>query len=465
MSAINEFLKHLTHSQLIPKTRLRTLLGEFQAAEKALGKSSKDLQSDQLCRFLIQKNEITAWQAEKLLSGKFRGFFLGKYKLLRLLGTGGMSVVYLAQNQTLGQQRAIKVLPKSRIGDSSYLERFYLEARAAAALDHPNIVKTFDIDNEEDQHFMVMEFVQGEDLSALVKRRGRVPVGQAVEWIVQAATALQHAHDAGLIHRDVKPSNFLIDTTGQLKLMDLGLAKFSDNTTSLTVMHNETLMGTADYLSPEQAISSHQVDHRTDLYSLGGTLYFMLAGHPPFPEGTIAQRLAMHQAIEPPTLASLHGEIPGLVSDVCRWLMVKTVPQRCPSAGDAIQVLRAWQKDPQVHWPLPLPAAPDAGARHSLAKTEPDATSGQAGSFDSDGSHSLAATLSGDHVAPTSPWVTVSAAASDSRKSKRGGTSPPALPRAQRRKSQAIWILGGLTFLLVATIGLLVWLFFFRVDG
>src|SRR5688572_15187615 len=242
---------------------------------------------------------------------KYKGFFLGKYKLLRHIGTGGMSSVYLAEHMLMHRQRAIKVLPKGRVNDSSYLQRFHLEAQATASLDHPNIVRCYDVDNDGDTHFIVMEFIEGKDLNNVVRQEGRLPLELACNYIAQSAEGLAHAHQSNLIHRDVKPANLLVDPKGVVKILDLGLALFSDDArASLTVAHNENVLGTADYLAPEQAVNSHKVDHRADIYALGCSLYFLPPGHPPFPHRTLAQRVAKHQTQQPEEIGKSHPDCP-----------------------------------------------------------------------------------------------------------------------------------------------------------
>ena len=259
--------------------------------------------AEPLAQHLVTSQLITRWQADNLLRGKYKGYFLGKFKLLGLLGSGGMSSVYLAEHTLMRRKQAVKVLPKKRVADASYLERFKLEALATAALDHPNIVRVYDIDNEGDIHYLVMEYVPGRDLQTIVASEGPLDFVDAARYVAQAARGLQHAHDAHLIHRDVKPANLLLDDHGSIKILDLGLALFArDGEASLTLLHNENVLGTADYLAPEQALSSHDVDSRADIYSLGCTLYFLLTGHPPFPEGTLAQRIAKHQSKMPPDI-------------------------------------------------------------------------------------------------------------------------------------------------------------------
>jgi serine/threonine protein kinase len=290
---------------------------------------------------MIEKEVITEWHANKLSDGKHKGFFLGKYKLLGHIGSGGMSSVYLAEHVHMHRRVAIKVLPQNRVNDSSYLPRFYREARAAAALDHANIVRAYDVDNDENLHYLVMEFVQGEDLQQLVKKNGPLPYEEAADYIRQAAMGLDHAHQKGLIHRDIKPANLLVDTSGVVKVLDMGLARFSDdnNLASLTVAHEENVLGTADYLAPEQAINSHNVDSRVDLYSLGCTLYFVLTGHPPFPEGTLAERLMKHQNVTPTSIYDERPDAPYELVDICERMMAKTPDARYQKATEVVGAL------------------------------------------------------------------------------------------------------------------------------
>jgi serine/threonine-protein kinase len=241
------------------------------------------------------------------------------------------------------QRRAIKVLPKDRVNDSSYLARFRLEAQATARLDHRNIVRAYDIDHEKDQHYIVMEYVRGRDLQGMVKEDGPLPLDVACQYMIQAAQGLEHAHEIKLIHRDIKPANLLVDERGVLKLLDLGLALFTNSEmASLTIAHNENVLGTADYLSPEQALNSHQVDHRADIYSLGCTLYYLLTGHPPFPEGTLAQRISKHQSQMPADLRKERSGCPRDLADICMKMMQKKPQNRYQTALDVAEALSGW---------------------------------------------------------------------------------------------------------------------------
>ena len=295
--------------------------------------------------FLIEKKLITEWQSEKLLEGRYKGFFLGKYKLLGHLGTGGMSSVYLADHVLMQRRVAIKVLPKGRVEESSYLARFKKEAQASARLDHRNIVRAYDIDEDKGTHYLVMEFIDGTDLQKLIKESGLLDYELAAQYMAQAAEGLQHAHDADIVHRDIKPANLLVDGRGTVKILDMGLARLDDGDdekASLTVMHDENVLGTADYLSPEQAVNSHLVDGRADIYSLGCTLYYVLTGHPPFPEGTLPQRILAHQNKTPESIRKERADVPEELLAICEQMMEKKEDDRQQSAIEVAQQLVAW---------------------------------------------------------------------------------------------------------------------------
>ncbi len=338
------FLATIRRSGLIEDDRLNVLYAEY--TERLNGEAD----STDLAQFLVNRNAVTAWQGEKLLQGKHKGFFLGKYRLLSLLGRGGMSSVYLAEHIVMRRRCAIKVLPQKRVSDTSYLGRFHREAQAVASLDHPNIVRAYDVDHQADRdtdiHFLVMEFVDGQSLQELVLKSGQVPFADAADYIRQAALGLSHAHGAGLVHRDIKPGNLLVDHTGVVKVLDLGLARFFSDTgdDALTIQHDEKVLGTADYLAPEQALDSHSVDARADIYSLGCTLYFLLTGSPPFTEGTLAQRLMAHQTKEPPSIESKRPDVPADLAAIVRKMMAKSPADRPASAKAVAEILENWLK-------------------------------------------------------------------------------------------------------------------------
>ncbi|MCY2994891.1 MAG: serine/threonine-protein kinase, partial [Planctomycetota bacterium] len=298
---------------------------------------------------LVENETLTRWQADNLLQGKHKGFFVGSYRLLKPLGKGGMGTVYLAQHEMMRRRCAVKVLPQSQLHEgSSMLERFYVEAQAVAAMDHPNIVRAYDVNKESKDnkivHYLVMEYVEGQDIESIVQNSGPLDFVTAADYLRQTANGLAHAHESGLVHRDIKPANLLIDRKGVVKILDLGLARFFDDGSqaSLTAAHNETVLGTADYLSPEQALDSHNVDHRTDIYSLGCTGYCMLTGHPPFNEGSIAQRLVAHQIRTPDPITQERSDAPRDLVAIIDKMMAKNVEERHESANAVSTALAAW---------------------------------------------------------------------------------------------------------------------------
>ena len=332
-----QFYEVLSRSQILSSKQLA-------AVEKQIRQTRNSTSTHQLVTRLIDRGWVTKWQSEKLLRGRYKGFFLDKYKLTDHLGTGGMSTVYLAEHTLTHQQRAIKVLPRKRLNDRSYLLRFYREARAIAALNHRNIIRIFDVNHQNDTHFMVMEYVQGSDLFDEVTDNGPVGFEFARDCIAQAAEGLAHAHQNHLIHRDIKPANLFRTQNGVVKVLDLGLAllKSEDDDHGLSRQFNENTMGTADYLSPEQAINSHDIDQRADIYSLGCTLYFLLTGQPPFNEGTLAQRIAKHQTVMPTEVAGLRKDCPEGLQQICMKMMAKNPNDRF---GDCRQLIAAIHAD------------------------------------------------------------------------------------------------------------------------
>jgi len=332
-------LELLERSRLLGLEQLQRAVADYEAT---IGHPVGE-DPEPLLEYLVSRELITPWHAENLLRGKYKGYFLGKFKLLGLLGSGGMGSVYLAEHTLMRRKQAVKVLPKKRVSDTSYLERFRLEALATAALDHPSIVRLYDIDNEGDIHYLVMEYVAGRDLQAIVASEGPLSYLDAARCVAQAARGLQYAHDVHLIHRDVKPANLLVDEHGGIKILDLGLALYArEGEESLTLLHNENVLGTADYLAPEQALSSHDVDSRADIYSLGCTLYFLVTGRPPFPQGTLAQRIAMHQTKMPPDIREFRPDCPLPLRNICVKMIQKDPDHRYRHMHEVADALENW---------------------------------------------------------------------------------------------------------------------------
>ena len=299
-----------------------------------------------LARELMERGLLTRWQLRKLRAGKTRGFRLGNYRLLDILGQGGMSRVFLAEHVNLRKRVALKVLPESKATASSHRARFLREARAMARLNHPNVVGVFDFDEHQDTYYMALELVLGSDLKARVRNAGPLQLVMAADYVGQAADGLHHLHQHGLVHRDIKPANLVASNQGTLKILDLGLALADSDGAdeeSLTKMHSESMMGTADYLAPEQARDSHGVDHRADIYSLGCTFYFLLTGTPPFTGGTLAQRVLRHQTERPQDVRAMRSDCPHALAEVCMRMLAKDPQERFDSAGKVAERLHRWR--------------------------------------------------------------------------------------------------------------------------
>lgn len=293
---------------------------------------------------LIQKGILTRFQASQLLQGRHKGFILGPYIVLDQLGRGGMGAVYLARHQELQRKVAIKLLVPVRETDQALAtERFIREARAAAALDHPNIVRLFDVSRYNDVPFLVMEHVDGETLQQTLDRDGALPFATATDAVAQAAAGLQHAHERGFVHRDIKPGNLIRDRFGSVKILDMGLARsFDDPGHKLTeTLDSGAVVGTADFISPEQALNAPNIDIRSDIYSLGATFYTLVAGKVPY-AGNTTQKLLNHQMRAVPILSEVDPTVPEALSRIVAKMMAKKAGDRFQTPGDVIGALVPW---------------------------------------------------------------------------------------------------------------------------
>jgi WD40 repeat protein/serine/threonine protein kinase len=286
---------------------------------------------------------------------------LREYRLLEKIGQGGMATVYRAVHTRLDRTFAVKVLPLSRTDRPEAVARFRREMKAVGRLRHPNIVQATDAGEENGVHFLVMEFVEGSDLSALVGRLGRLAPAVACEVVRQAALGLQHAHDAGLVHRDVKPSNLILTPGGEVKLLDLGLALLGgDKAADGGGTASSLVLGSFDYIAPEQGNDSHTVDGRADLYSLGCTLYHLLTGWPPFPAPhfrTPLQKLQAHTSRAVPPLANVVPEVAPALAAVVERLLAKSPADRFGTAGETATALEPFACGPRAPELLQLAAA------------------------------------------------------------------------------------------------------------
>ncbi|HEY2910505.1 MAG TPA: protein kinase, partial [Gemmataceae bacterium] len=340
-ASVAELLDLVQKSGVADANRFSTYLDKLKQQGGLPAEPSK------VAGLLVRDGMLTYFQAEQLLQGKYKRFSLGKYKVLEKLGSGGMGTVFLCEHKLMRRRVAVKVLPTAKAADEASLKRFYREAQAVAAVDHPNLVRAYDIDQDENLHFLVMEYVDGTNLQDLVKKFGPLDVVRACHYIYGAAVGLQHANEIGLVHRDIKPGNILLDRSGVIKILDLGLARFfHDVEDNLTRQYDESILGTADYLSPEQADDSHTVDIRSDIYSLGATFYFLLTGFPPFPEGTIPQKLIWVRGREPKAVRTIRPEVPEEVAAIVAKMMAKKPEDRYALPSDIMTALTPWAATP-----------------------------------------------------------------------------------------------------------------------
>jgi serine/threonine protein kinase len=371
-TTIIELLDLVNRSSLLEKRQLDSYL------EKLANDAEQPGTPKHLANAMVRDGMLTTLQAGLLLRGKYKKFIVsGKYKLLEHLGTGGMGSVYLCEHVLMQRRVALKVLPTERVTDRVVLERFYREARAVAALDHRNIVRAYDIDHDEDMHFLVLEFVDGSSLHRIVEKYGPMAIGRAVNCIAQAADGLQHAHEAGLVHRDIKPGNLLLDRLGVIKILDLGLARFFDDEASQLTQRQDpgTVLGTADYVAPEQAIDSSNVDIRSDIYSLGVTLFFLLTGRSPYKDGSVSQKLMWHQISPPTPVTEYRPEVPRKLAAVIERMLVKDPANRYQTPAEVVQALAPWDDGvtmpPDKEMPRLCPAVAQTSTLRLAPATRP----------------------------------------------------------------------------------------------
>lgn len=299
-----------------------------------------------LLAHLVAAGLLTRYQADELSVGRCDGFWFRGYKVLDRLGRGGMGHVYLAEHAVLRRLVAVKVLSTGMQSDPAARRRFYREARAAAAVDHPNVVRVHDVDMEHDPPFLVMEYVDGVSVQAAVARHGAFAPGEAAAVGTEVARGLAAAAAAGLVHRDVKPANLLVDRRGGVKILDLGIVRFPGDDTHPRLDPADVILGTLDYLAPEQAVDYAAVDARADLYALGATLYFTLAGHPPFPGSDLRYKIVAKQHSDPPPVHCLRPDVGPELSAVIHTLLARDPADRYPTASAAAAALAPFAAPP-----------------------------------------------------------------------------------------------------------------------
>ena len=328
-----EFIQAITLSGLMTPEAMQSVQHNTSA------ESARDL-----AVALVAQGKLTHYQAAALLERRKDPLVLDRYVVLERLGAGGMGEVFKALHRPMERIVALKMPPPTWVDSPEKVKRFQREVRAAAKLTHPNIVTAYDACESGGVHFLVMELVDGKDLHNLVKSDGPLPVSKAVNYVVQAATGLEHAHACDIVHRDIKPSNLLLDKKGTVKVLDLGLARFESH--AITEMASQELteagmpMGTVAFMSPEQALDAKHADHRSDIYSLGCTLYFLLTGRPPYRQDTPVKTLVAHREQAIPTLRARRKEVPATLDAIYHKMVAKRPEDRYQSIAEVIEALK-----------------------------------------------------------------------------------------------------------------------------
>ena len=323
-----------------------------------------------LAKEIGRRGWLTNFQIKEVFRGRSKDLTVDRYVLLDLIGEGGMGRVFKAHDTRLGRDVALKIIRKERLSNPAAVARFGHEMIALGQLQHPNVVKAFDASQTGDTHFVVMEFIDGQDLTKIVQARGPLPLVPACEAIRQAALGLQHAYEAGMVHRDIKPSNILVSRDWKsVKLVDLGLARLGEQEDT-RVTQEGYVIGTPDFLAPEQARDPATVDIRADIYALGATLFYILTGKVPFPGANPTEKLLKHCTEPPPALRPLRPDAPPQLEQIIHWCMAKRPDDRpqtpvqlaaalapfCPSAPRPSGPHPAAPPPPRpVPAPLPLP--------------------------------------------------------------------------------------------------------------
>jgi len=336
---LDKFVHSLSESGLMTSEEVDAFLHGLPADRQP--KDGKELAQE-----MLRRKRLTKFQAQAVYSGKTRGLVLGNYVILDMLGEGGMGQVFKAQHRRMERTVALKVLAPAAMKSPDLAERFHREVKAAARLSHPNVVTAYDADEERGVHYLVMEYVEGRDLAVVVEKEGPLPGARAIDFILQAAAGLEYAHSQNVIHRDIKPANLLLDKSGTVKILDMGIARIQeepaegDVTAAAGLTADGAVLGTVDYMSPEQGLNTKNADALSDIYSLGCTLYWLVTGQPVFEGETLVAKILAHREETIPSLRAEHKELPVMLDVVFKKMVAKKARDRQQSMGEVITALK-----------------------------------------------------------------------------------------------------------------------------
>jgi serine/threonine protein kinase len=337
-AAVEGFLKDVMRSGLLDRERLQSALRDVPREQRG--------DTHALADHLVRGGHLSRFQARRILKGRWRGLILGPFQLLAPIGRGGMGTVFLARDGRTRDLVALKVLPRDS-AERRQRARFRREMKLSRRLDHPHIAATYATGKIQGVYFIAMEYIPGKSLQRLVQAEGPLEVSRAARLLCEVAAGLEHAHSQGLIHRDLKPSNIMITPHDHAKVLDLGLAILEgEDVEDVRVVGGKGyIVGTMDYIAPEQTANSATVDRRADIYSLGCTLYYAVTGRPPFPGGTSKEKIQRQRREEPESLIDLKPTIPVAFAVFIRQLMAKDPCDRPANAAEVIRKLRRWAGD------------------------------------------------------------------------------------------------------------------------
>lgn len=330
---------------------------------------------DALARALKQEGKLTSFQDRRIRQGHVKGLVLGNYLVLDEVGQGSTGMVFRARHRRMTRIVALKMIPPAMLQNETAARRFHREVEAMSRVSHPNIVTAFDAGEDKGACFLILEYVDGYDLSVPLKKGRPLPVESAVDYILQAAHGLAHAHEMGIVHRDIKPANLLLGRDGVVKILDMGLARIDDASgTNLT--QTGSVMGTVDYMPPEQTMDSKAVDHRADIYSLGCTMYHLLTGKPIYDSESLVGKIIAHREQEIPSLRAARPEIPARLDEIFQRMVAKKPDDRYQSMQDVVDDLESLGEPPKAEarnvtapaeTQTPPEQAPVAEKRNTLA--------------------------------------------------------------------------------------------------